>query len=169
MTLNESKQILAAQAAIKSKGVTEKYKKRLPYLADDIESAANWGAVRAAATYSSEGGDSWERWSKRIIKFSIHETIQQECVRDANRIHFMDVKQPLVSDDKAHCEDEPTDGKLVVALLETLDGRERMVCDLVYKQGQSLIEAAQLMGIGRPYATKLHQRALAKLKFAMPD
>lgn len=169
MSLNESQQILAEMAARHAKPITDKYKKKIPHLDDDIESAAGWGAIRAANTYKDGGGSSWERWSNRIIKHEIVKTVQQECERIKELSHFMELKQPTV-----HHEDPPGGAlavtpDMILSLIDNLEDQEYVLCDLVYRKGHTLTTAAVAMAIGKSYATKLHQRAITKMKCMMND
>jgi RNA polymerase sigma-70 factor (ECF subfamily) len=54
----------------------------------------------------------------------------------------------------------------VVALdraLTTLPAKERMLLSLMYFEGESLTDAAELIGVSKGQASKLHKRALAVL------
>lgn len=165
MSLDESTRILAAAAAIKAKGITERYKKKCPRIADEIESAATWGAVRAANTYRPDGGQSWDRWSDLCIEGSVRTTMKEERLRDEQRIHFKDLKKSNGRrPEEGSYNLAPQEAADVLGLIGTLRGHEHTVCDLVYREGKSLAEAASEIGIQRAYATKLHQRALARLR-----
>jgi RNA polymerase sigma-70 factor (ECF subfamily) len=58
-------------------------------------------------------------------------------------------------------------GRDVVALdraLATLPAKERILLGLMYFEGESLTEAANLIGVSKGQASKLHKRALEALK-----
>jgi RNA polymerase sigma-70 factor (ECF subfamily) len=48
--------------------------------------------------------------------------------------------------------------------LATLPAKERMLLGLMYFEGESLTDAAQLIGVSKGQASKLHKRALEALK-----
>jgi RNA polymerase sigma factor for flagellar operon FliA len=56
---------------------------------------------------------------------------------------------------------------LVASELAGLPTRERHLVELCYYQGKSLSQAAKEMAIGRPWASRLHARALAALRAAV--
>jgi hypothetical protein len=55
----------------------------------------------------------------------------------------------------------------VVAALGGLHVLERRLVDLCYCQEKTLTQAAKELGIGRPWASRLHARALAALRTAV--
>jgi RNA polymerase sigma factor FliA len=57
----------------------------------------------------------------------------------------------------------------VAVNLRALPPQEQQLVDLCYYQGKRLSQAAKEMGIGRPWASRLHARALATLRAAMAE
>ena len=57
----------------------------------------------------------------------------------------------------------------LVAALRGLPRLERRLVDLCYCQEKTLTQAAKELGIGRPWASRLHARALAILRAAMVE
>lgn len=165
MGLDDLTRNLASEAAIKAKGITERYKKKFPKIEDEIESAASWGAVRAANTYRPDGGQSWDRWSQRCIKGSLLTTMKEEIVREEKRIPF----KVLFKEQGQHVAEgsyklAPQEAADVLGLIDTLSGHEQTVCDLIYRKNKTLEEAAAETGLCRPYVSKLHLKALSRLR-----
>jgi DNA-directed RNA polymerase specialized sigma subunit len=69
--LNESQQVLAEDAHEVAERIAKRYARIFPEYEQDLESAANYGAVRAAASYVPEMNGVWERWTKLCIKGEI--------------------------------------------------------------------------------------------------
>ncbi len=68
------------------------------------------------------------------------------------------IQPPVEPDDARH--------KVVVATLRRLPVRQRRLLDLRYNQGRTLRAAAEEMGFGSSWASRLHDRALAALRAA---
>ena len=65
-------------------------------------------------------------------------------------------------------EDDDALRALAAANLSLLPARERRLLELCYYQGKTLSQAAGEMGFRRSWASRLHARALATLRAAMP-
>jgi RNA polymerase sigma factor (sigma-70 family) len=162
--LTENQKSLAAQAAIKSKGVAERYKKLCGHkVADDIESAASWGAMRAAATYDSGGKHSIQHWAKLKAKGSVLNTIKTEARHRCSA--SIDALENSLVDDRLEALLRSVEIRETVRmLLGKLTERQRQACDLFYLQGKSQQQIAEAMQCGRQHVNSLLSRAMDRLK-----
>src|SRR5215212_4336891 len=69
--LTEQQQALAEEAVSRAKRIAERYARIFPEHAEDFESSANWGVVRAASSYEPDKNGVWERWSSLAIRGEI--------------------------------------------------------------------------------------------------
>ena len=159
--LDEGKQALAVKATRKAKRIADWYARFLPQYADDLESAACLGAVRAASTFNPDVSKVWDRWTMLCIHGEVKDFIDSsylkrrgdECELDNN------IEDKHLSSDCELDAQEEFDH-----LLSKLPERYRRLIDMVYRLGMWPGEAGRALGYTTRHGNKLHNQAIAELR-----
>jgi RNA polymerase sigma factor (sigma-70 family) len=157
---------LASKAAQTAVSIAARYARLHPKYADEIRSSANWGAVRAAASYVPGDGRTWDRWSKYVIRCEVREFLGSPWVRRCQQADDEALGQIEAADVQA---DGGTGLFDLDRVLAVLTPAQREVCNLVYKEGLSPTEAGRKLGLSDNWGCKLHKQAVDRLKLFVSE
>jgi RNA polymerase sigma factor (sigma-70 family) len=152
---------LATLMSAKAGKIAKRYARLNPRYAQDIESSAYWGAVRAAREYDKSRDDRvWLRWSSLLISYEIREFLRSAWVRHASQAEE-EVLEELESSDRPMCEAEQDGFDRLVGMLTPT---QRDVCALVYRAGMSPAEAGRALGMKGRRGCRVHKEAVERLR-----
>ena len=161
--LDEGKQALAEEALVRARRIADRYARIFPEYADDFESAASYGAVRAASTYDADipNADKWDRWSGLCIRGEIKDFLDNSYLK---RRKLWPQEALVLHVDK--CEDTRLSdaAEAVDHLLSLLPDKYKPLCHLVYKMGLDPGAAATALGYKRTHGYWIHDKAIEFLR-----
>lgn len=160
--LDEEKQRLAEEALSRADRIRKRYERIFPEYADDFESSAIWGAVRAASEYQTDKGQTWERWSKMCITNEIKEFLRTAYVRQ-NRISWCTDKVMEFESDKDPSE-EIASNENFERMISMLPSKYTKLMKLIYLDGMYAAEAGRSIGLSDQQSCRLHKQAIEILK-----
>lgn len=161
--LNESQQALAEEATVRANAVAKRFTRIYPEYEQDIESAANFGAVRAASTYIPEMNGVWGRWSGLCIRGEIQNFLGSPSIR--GRRLWSDEALEAVQAEQRAAENVELDASLSYErLMGLLPEKHRQLCEMIYGQGMTASNAAKHMGYSPNHGSKIHKEAIAILR-----
>ena len=157
---------LATIAVRSAATIAAKYAKVFPQYADDIESSAYWGAVKAATEYNAARSENvtWRNWSKFRISNEIRDFLRSSWVQRAT-VPGSDFKEVV----------DPASGKPVVDIDDKdecaylrglLTPAQQRLLDAVRGNGGSVEDAAHVLGVTYDYARKCYSRSVERLRTA---
>ncbi len=138
--------------------------------ADDIESDALFGLLRAARSYDSTAGASLREWVYRCVNFEIVEGYRRRLGRNGHLLGWtcsLEALGELGVSDSALDEVEDADlRRQAWSLLgdASLSACERETMRLLYVVGRSQTSVAAEQGISVSGVCQAHRRALVKLR-----
>jgi DNA-directed RNA polymerase specialized sigma24 family protein len=157
---------LATNAVGTAEQIAAKYAKVFPQNADDIESSAYWGAVKAATEYDAARSENvtWRNWSKFRISNEIRDFLRSSWVQRATMLglDFEEIGDPTTGkvvedvDDKDEC----------AYLRGLLTPAQQRLLDAVRGNGGSVEDAAHVLGVTYDYARKCYSRSVERLRTA---
>ena len=153
---------LATNAVSTADRIAAKYAKVFPQYADDIESAAYWGAVRAAAEYDKSKSLThlWATWSKFVINCEVKEFLRSPWAKKCKQLGCadMDNMPALATANPTDTMDEYEHA------LSRLTEKQRRIIQTVNECNGSIQGAADTLGMTCAYAETCYWRAVQKLK-----
>lgn len=159
--LDKTKQALAEDAVRRHQKLAQWYEERLPRLTAEIESAANLGAVRAAASFIPHTKASWKRWSGLCVRSEIKDFLRSTYLR-RQELWGQDELEAIL--DERGKGDTVEERDALEGLLALLPARHRDLCRLVYRDGLSPYSAGQSLGVTGKHGCKIHGEALRILR-----
>lgn len=161
--LTEDQQDLAEEAVGRAKAIARRYARIFPEHEQDLESAANYGAVRAASTYIPEMNGVWDRWSGLCIRGEIKDFLDNSYHK--RRTLWADEALEAVESEQQSIEIARSDAAMsferLIALLPT---KHRELCLKVYKEGMTAGQAGLALGYTANHGDKLHREAMGILR-----
>ena len=156
---------LATNAVSTAEQIAARYAKVFPRYADDIQSSAYWGAVRAATEYDKARSETtkWNYWSKFRITNEVKDFLRSTWVERAARPR--DDWDEAIADpsaDKA-IEDVDTRDEYERLLLYLTPEQQRLL-DAVRENDGSVEAAAASCDITYDCARVYYSRAVRKLR-----
>lgn len=120
---------------------------------EDMQNSAQWGAIRAARRFDSDGHLPWERWRDLHIRWEIKSLLRR--MRRNRRLTFWSqtALEAVESRPQMSFDD------LIVALPPT----HARVVKLVYQDGLNPNAAGKQLGFSESYGCRIHREALAIL------
>lgn len=153
MKLSETQQELASEATSRAEKIAAWYAKRYPAHEADICSAAQWGVVCAAASYTPDLDRVWAQWAKTSVEREIRRYLRRvDLARITPGLSEDQVVAPSAREDRL---DET---------LELLPDPRRSLCRLIYGSGMNPGEAATQLGYSPRWGYWSHSEALQQLK-----
>ena len=151
---------LAKTATRRARAIAHRYAKKHPEYAEDIESAAYWGAIQAASRYNHNVPGTWRRWSGFFINMAVLEFLRTSWVRRTRLLDDDELKQLI----ETASEDEDHEEVDIKPLLRGLPVTHMKLCSLVYLQGLSLAEAGKKLGMKPERAYRVHSEAIKRIR-----
>lgn len=162
--LEESQQALLDDESIAlTKRIAERYARVFPEHEADIESAAFFGAVRAAASFK-DCGSPWDRWSSMCIRGEVKNFLDSGYLRRKTRLDYAVMN--LLEDRSERIRIAEANDALD-HLVSLLPARFRQLIVMVYKLGWTPAEAGRELGFSRDYGTQMHSHAIQHLRELM--
>ena len=165
--LSNNQQRLAEEATRSANEIALRYERIFPQYADDIESAAYYGAVRAAATYEPDLSGVWDRWSGMCIKGEIHDFLDSAYCRHKKK--WIDTLDASGLDER-----EDVRGEASLALMDArlshsrlmclLPTKHRILCELMCENNLTAYQASVMLGQSGNHGNKLYQEAISLLR-----
>ena len=156
LPLTDEQRELAAEALDRADSIAHRYTRVFPGHADDLKSTASWAALLAAPEWNPEGHVDWKNFSyhkinQEILDFLNTPEVQRVITGDS----LLDAAEKWVMD--THEDDIDT-------LLNRLSPTHRALCIRVYKEFQTIENAAVSLGFSPKHGHKLHRQALGLLR-----
>lgn len=152
----------------------------------DLEDLIGYGTVglmKAARTWRPDGGACFKTWAHYKITGEIMDSLRRDGwysrsdvayyhARGEQRIRFVDVETADREPARRPAPDDELDARRrhhrVRAALANLDGTDRRLLKLMYTDPDlNLVQAAARLGIGKSWACRIRQRAIAQLREAL--
>lgn len=167
--LTTDQQELAGKGIKTANRIAQRYAKVFPEHAEDLESSATWGTVRAASSWNPDKGACWNRWLIKSVRLEVQKFLRSGYVRH-HKPCFEEWIDEAVDDRQVDpaCEQSEESKQEIEAMLSLLPERQREVCSLVYKNGITPSQAGVALGFSAIYGRKLHQRAIEWLRKRLP-
>jgi RNA polymerase sigma factor (sigma-70 family) len=165
--LTTEQQELAADGFKPATDIAKRYAKLFPEHADDIESSAAWGSIRAAATWDYDKGAMFGRWLDMCVNSEIQNFIDRSKIRRHKPLpdRYDDAE---TNEAEADLEKEEVEAnRRLNMLLAYLPESQRRICELVYRHGVTPSEAGPLVGVTASTGIKQHRASLAILRERM--
>jgi RNA polymerase sigma factor (sigma-70 family) len=159
--LNAKQQILAEEALQRADKIAQRYSRIFPEHVDDIKSSASYGAIRAASSFEPDKGGVWDRWLAVCVKGEIQSCLDRPDIQRSQTLTLYALKDAAMSNDSFELVDIADS---LDRLLKALPGNRRTLCELIYKCGLTITEAARSLGISRDNANRIHQSAMHTLR-----
>jgi RNA polymerase sigma factor for flagellar operon FliA len=188
--LTEEQRQLAADYRPFALNLAKPYKRLLPNLTESLESAALLGLTQAAGQFDPERGVKFATFSRRRICGAILDELRGQYPRGYPDGPPEDGSMPVVGQlfdqvfyashgrhrDSVHPPDshpgpeELAESAEGFALLgRSLSGRHAELVRLIYAEGKSQAEAAEVLGVSKSRLSYLHAEALAILREAVTN
>jgi DNA-directed RNA polymerase specialized sigma subunit len=161
--LDEGKQALAEEALVRAKRIADRYARIFPEHADDFESAACWGAVRAASTYDAglPDADKWDRWSGLCIRGEIKDFLDNSYLKRRKSWPDEAMLRIVAEGEDARLSDA---ADAMEHLLSLLPEKYRNLCHLIYRMGLDPGAAGRALGYSKFHGNKMHDWAIDYLR-----
>ena len=159
VSLNEEQKTLASKSYRSTMNMTRRYKRQYPQFADDIESSAYWGLIRAAASYDKDRGQAWRKWATQCVHGEMREFLSGKHVSNPpSNLRVEHIEFHYVDRDPTEQIDELRE------LLKSLPEQHRRVCEFYYRDGMSDREISIKIGLSRSSIQRIHKESLEMLK-----
>lgn len=162
--LNEEQQELAASGMSLADSIARRYKKLCPTYEQDIDSAANYGALRAAATYVPEMKGIWERWCGLCVHGEIKNFFTSPYQKRRKLSDDMDDDMERISYEEYRNSKQAREYMMYEKAMNLLPEKHRQLCELVYQEGMTAGRAGIELGYTSNHGDKLHREAIAILR-----
>ena len=155
------------------RGIAERVKAVAPASVelDDLIQTGMIALLHAATRYRPEafGGAPFSAYARKVVRGAMLDSISGRRYREEKLIHFGDVDgMQNAEPSMAPTADEAIDDRRLAARIEDaityLDGPSRRLIRSYYRDGGTLEDAGEELGIDRRRAGELHARAIARLK-----
>jgi RNA polymerase sigma factor (sigma-70 family) len=157
--LTSDQRRLAADGAHRVEGVAARYARHFPSHADDIQSAALLGVIRAAGTYDDT--KVWDYWVKKKAQWEICRFLKKTFKRRVPQAQFD--KRMSVPDNHDYFAQVDADDA-IEGLLKPLEPRTQALFRLVYLSGMAITEAAEVLRVPLRTCHRLLNEARENLK-----
>lgn len=166
--LTDEQRERASDSVLLAESVAARYTRIFPEYEQDLRSAASYGAVRAAATYTPEMNGVWERWSGLCISGEIKDFLNSSYCKH-RKLWTQDALEAVAFVQSA-IEDGRADANLSFDhLIGSLPAKHRELCYRIYTEGMTAGEAGMSLGYTANHGNKLHRAALAMLREQFAD
>jgi DNA-directed RNA polymerase specialized sigma subunit len=159
--LDEGQQALAEEALVRAKRIADRYARIFPEYADDFESAANFGAVRAAGTFDTEKNGKWDRWSGLCIRGEIKDFLDNSYLKRRKLVPGEALLRVVSRGEETRLADA---ADALEYLLSLLPEKHRNLCALIYKMGLDPGAAGRALGYSKFYGNAMHKWAIDYLR-----
>jgi RNA polymerase sigma factor (sigma-70 family) len=176
--LTEEQRVLAAENWPLARSLAKSIKRTFPWLADEIEGSVAQALVEAAGTFDPCRDVAFRTFARHRILGALRDCLRKELplgTRRARKVGYqprfvrVDRKKIEISGRTLNMTHEPPVGselettEVVDRHLRSLPHKYGMVCRLIYLDGRTLGEVAELLNLSVARVSRLHSQALDML------